>query len=583
MRIRLGLLFATVFLAQVATIHAADPVWIQMTSPNFVLFTDTTEQKGKRLLEDFEGRLATVSAALGGIPTRQFPVEVFLFGKKEDFMEAAPRPTGPDAPSEFQKSAYLWRGPDRIFVAARDKSPADIADDVGHALGHVFFERVVRWRPFWLAEGVAELFRKVGRNPDTRRVADGYPVSDILEIVPTRQYDDDAPASPFRIQAHRLLRIVMADHPSEFRSFLKELATEAGEGAKPNIDVKQLQAKFDAYAETAIAAVPAPAQIQTVPSASAAIGIHRGDLLLAAKKTSEAAAWYRGDTAEARMSRAILARFSRTGGEPIGVLGRAASDFPNAGLVLFHLGSLDSRAPDALELQARSLQKATQLLPKLGRVHGQLARVDTLMGKPEEALAEVDRALELEPEFADDFFLIRSEALLALNRYGDANSAARIAAALPHSDKSTDYDLKSSEIARHIEEIRREVENRRLQQIRAEVDALVARREPPPAPPPPPPPPRAGKIEYSIQSARQLRIVSSPLPVYSNTLIQKGTGGRITVRITVGPDGKVAQASVVDSQLPDMNTATVEAAKKWTFAPGAGLTEARIVFTFTVQ
>src|SRR4030095_9785964 len=182
-----------------------------------------------------------------------------------------------------------------------------ITDDVGHALGHVFFERVVRWRPFWLAEGAAELFRKVGRNADTRRVADGYPVSDILEIVPARQYDDDAPASPFRIQAHRLLRIVMAQYPSELRSFLKDLATDAGEGAKPDIDLKQLQSKFDAYVETALAASPAPtaAQIRTVPSASEAIAIHRGDLLLAAKKTSEAAAWYRGGTAEARLARPV--------------------------------------------------------------------------------------------------------------------------------------------------------------------------------------------------------------------------------------------------------------------------------------
>jgi TonB family protein len=265
------------------------------------------------------------------------------------------------------------------------------------------------------------------------------------------------------------------------------------------------------------------------------------------------------------------------------VLGRAATDFPNAGLVLFHLGSLDNRTPDGLELQSRSLQKAAQLLPKMGRVHGQLGRVETLMGKPEEALVEVDRALELEPEFADDFFLVRAEALLALNRYGDANAAAKMAASLPHSDKTTDYDFKSSEMARHVEEVRREVEGRRLQQIRAEVDAVVAQREPPKAAPPPPPPPRAGKIEFRVQSSRQLKIVNSPLPVYSEALIQKGTAGAITVRVTIGADGKVTQAAVVDSKLPEMNTATVDAARKWTFGPVTGAPEARIVFTFTVQ
>jgi outer membrane biosynthesis protein TonB len=44
----------------------------------------------------------------------------------------------------------------------------------------------------------------------------------------------------------------------------------------------------------------------------------------------------------------------------------------------------------------------------------------------------------------------------------------------------------------------------------------------------------------------------------------------------------VTQASIVDSQLPGMNNATLEVAKKWTFAPAAS-SEARIVFTFSVQ
>jgi TonB family protein len=235
-------------------------------------------------------------------------------------------------------------------------------------------------------------------------------------------------------------------------------------------------------------------------------------------------------------------------------------------------------------MQIRALQRAAELLPRLGRVHGQLSRVHTLTGKPEEALVDVDRALELEPEFADEFFLIRSEALLALSRYGDATAAARMAAALPHADRSTDYDFKSSEMARRIDEIRHEVEGRKLAQIRAEVDALVTRRDPPPQPGPPPPPPRSGKIEYSVQSSRQLRVVSSPLPVYANALIQRGAAGKITVRVTIGPDGKVTQASVVDSQLQDMNVATVDAAKKWTFgSPGTSPVEARITFTFTSQ
>ena len=111
MRIRFSLGCAALLLALSLPVRGADLVWIQLNSRNFILYTDTTEIKGRRLLEDFEGRLAAMGTALGGIPQRQFPVEVFLFSNREEFLEAAPRPTGPDAPGEFAKSAYLWRGP----------------------------------------------------------------------------------------------------------------------------------------------------------------------------------------------------------------------------------------------------------------------------------------------------------------------------------------------------------------------------------------------------------------------------------------------------------------------------------------
>lgn len=92
-------------------------------------------------------------------------------------------------------------------------------------------------------------------------------------------------------------------------------------------------------------------------------------------------------------------------------------------------------------------------------------------------------------------------------------------------------------------------------------------------------------IEYTVQSNRQVTIVSAPLPTYLDALVQKGSAGKITVRVTIGADGKVTQAALVDSQLQEMNTPTLDATRKWTFTPAAGRApfEARIVFTFSVQ
>jgi TonB family protein len=584
---RSRLLCAVLLLAVSAPVRAADPVWIHLTSRNFVLFTDVTEVKGRRLLEDFESRVATLSGALGELPPRQFPIEIFLFSQREDFLQTAPKPPAvPNGPTEFEGAAYLLKGPDRTFVVARDKSPEDIADAVGHALGHVFFERLVMWRPFWVAEGAAEYFRKVGRNPDTKRISekDGYTATDLLEIVPSRDYKDDAPATAFRVQAHRLLRLLLNENTPVFREFLASLKTEEGREAQPKTDTAALQSRFDGYTETRIAPLPGAADIRLVPAAGPTIAIHRGDLLVAARKTSEASEYYNGDSRDARIARAILARYSRSSNEAIRVLDRAFREMPDAGLIAFHFGSMETSTPADVELQVRALERASELLPRLGRARAQLARVYALAGNGEEALKQVDRAVELEPEYADEFYGIRSEALLALARYSEANDAIKIAAALPHSNTSTDYNFKASEMARRVEQTRRDGENRRLQQIRSEVSAQVAEREPPPPPPPPPPPERFGSIQYTMQSSRQTAIVNAPLPVYSNALVQKGAAGNITLQVTIGGDGKVTQASIVESQIAEMSAATLDAIKNWTFTPaGAGSFNARIVVRFIVQ
>src|SRR5207247_9183015 len=114
------------------------------------------ESQVRRMILDFENRVSSLSQALGKVPPRQFPIEVFLFNNEQDFTEALPRVKNDKGEEEVRKSAYLLRGPDRVFIVAKDKSPDDIANDVGHSLAHVLFERYVMWRPFWLAEGAVE-------------------------------------------------------------------------------------------------------------------------------------------------------------------------------------------------------------------------------------------------------------------------------------------------------------------------------------------------------------------------------------------------------------------------------------------
>src|SRR5438067_12699002 len=119
----------TLFLLRVPALQAKDAKWFEMSSEHFLLFTDANEAKGRRLISDFENRVAAFTQALGKLPPRQFPIEVFLFNNDQDFIEALPHAKSDE---ELRKDAYLLRGPDRVFVVAKDKSPDDIANDVGH-------------------------------------------------------------------------------------------------------------------------------------------------------------------------------------------------------------------------------------------------------------------------------------------------------------------------------------------------------------------------------------------------------------------------------------------------------------------
>src|SRR5215831_265043 len=245
------------FFAAFLFLFAKDTKWFEVSSDHFLLFTDTTEMKGRRLLTDLEGRVSAFSEAFGRVPPRQFPIEVFLFKEEQDFIEAIPHvpenPTGqtaqtvqtqqrglggpqrgigsigissaPRGDDQLRKSAYLLRGPDRIFIIAKDKSPDDIANEVGHALGHVLFERYAMWRPFWLAEGAAEYVRKIGRGADTKAISesDGFSAADMFTIVPSANYNDDDPPTAFRPESYRLVRLLLEDKPDVLKQYVSDL------------------------------------------------------------------------------------------------------------------------------------------------------------------------------------------------------------------------------------------------------------------------------------------------------------------------------------------------------------------------
>ena len=573
-------------LAIPALLPAKDPKWIEVSSDHFLLFTDTNEMKGRRLVSDFENRVAAFSEAFGNVPPRQFPIEIFLFNQEPDFIEILPRVQGQQAENQLRKNAYLLRGPDRIFIVAKDKSPDDIANDVGHALGHVLFERYVVWRPFWLAEGAAELVRKIGRSADTKPITEqeGFTAADMFTIVPSATYNDSDPPTPFRTEAYRLLRFVLEQKPDVLRQYLQALRAESDKAPTISIDGAAIQAQFTSYVETPLKPSAVTAGVKSADADMSKLAIHRGDLLVAADRQSEAARWYNADSKEARAARAIITRFSRQPVEAIRVLDRAARELPDNGLVQYHLGAME--APDKKDIpsQTAALERAVQLLPMMGRAFAELARMYALTGQGEKSLPLIAKAIDLEPEYADHFYDIRADAHLALNQSAQALRDINIASDLPHFDRSSaieHFNLKRADVRKRIEMARREVDLRELEALRKELRAEAEVREPPPTPAPPPPPVPAGSISYQIETRAPIEVVDSIFPDYPETLRKKGTAGTISLQVDIGPDGKVKTASITNSQLQDLNKATLDAVKKWSFKPGNR--SIRLILKFALQ
>jgi len=271
---RLALL--AVVLLSTGELRAQNSPWFEARSAHFLLFTDTSAAKGRQLLTDFESRVAELEKAFGAIPPRQFPIEVFLFKKPEDFTEVVPV-----AQATIEKTAYLFRGPDRVFVAARDKSPEMIANDVGHVLdtcsssgsGGGVRSGCRKARQSCSAQSAVSRIRKRYR----RRRLHG---NRVVESRAERHLQRQRSAGSLRIESHRLLRLLITEQSSALRDTLYRCALK-----KAGRPVLRWRTRMPCRRGFCLRRKPVimPRRHPTsasMPQASV-VSIHRGDLFLA--------------------------------------------------------------------------------------------------------------------------------------------------------------------------------------------------------------------------------------------------------------------------------------------------------------
>jgi tetratricopeptide (TPR) repeat protein len=234
-----------------------------------------------------------------------------------------------------------------------------------------------------------------------------------------------------------------------------------------------------------------------------------------------------------------MTRFTRLPAEAMQQLGRAAHDLPEHGLVQYHYGAMESDAAKDRAPQTAALESAVKLLPSFGRAYAELARLYVLSGREKDALPLLDRALELEPEFADHYYDIRANALIGLGRSEEAVKAITIAEALPHVDrKATEaYMLKVAAVKKTIEMKRRQADSVIETKLRQELERKANELEPV-VPPKPPAPIPGGQINFEIASTSTIEVVDTVYPDYPEDIRKLGKAGKISLRVTVGRTAK---------------------------------------------
>ena len=587
------LTLALCFLANPAPAAAAD--WIEVVSENFVLYTDTDARKATRLLQDLEARYAAFSAAFLPLEPRQFPIQVFLMDKRDELRDSVPesvlKTIGEmlgDPRLVADRSGYLVYSPTRTFILTRDHDPSDIADDVAHSLGHLLLARSTLWQPFWLQEGVGEYMRMLGRGKGDNAVSadDAYSVEDLLRIVPREEYNDLEDGGVFRKQSYHLLRILMEHYNDRFHSYLRALAEEDGSSAVPEFDQLDVEEKLRSYTDTMLSLmrVDVPATAREMPAAEAAR--RRADMLVASGRYRAATYLYEeGSTDGARVSLAILSRLQRESAAARRSLEVLSREFSEAGLLHYHLGTMRAETDEQRKTQIAALERAVELMPRMGRALAELAFLYAVDGRPESALPLLDRAIELEPEAADRSYEVLAEAKMLLGDYARAGEAVAIAAELTHHDPSSRerFSLLVRTFYRRMDLHRRAAEAERVEELRREVEELARERDPRPVAVAEEPAP-IGRISISVTSGapRDItspKLVSSTLPEYPAALRRRGVEGRIVLELDLDRRGRIEDVRVLRSDIRELNEATLAALREWVFQPARRRSES-ISFSF---
>ena len=258
-----ALLFATSFAP------ARDKVenWLQVSSPHFVVVTNSNEKQGRRIADQFE-RMRSLFHAL--FPKAQMedgtPIIVLAIKDEKDFK--ALEPQAYLAKGSLKLGGLFLRGPDKNYVLMRmDAEGEHPYSVIYHEYTHFLLSKI-EFMPLWLNEGLAEFYENTEIHE--KEASLGQPSGeDILwlrqnQLLPlttlfavdhnSPYYHEEKKGSIFYAEAWALTHYLEFDDAthqthriSDYLKLTSQQADPVSAAAQAFGDLKKLQGALDGY------------------------------------------------------------------------------------------------------------------------------------------------------------------------------------------------------------------------------------------------------------------------------------------------------------------------------------------------
>jgi tetratricopeptide (TPR) repeat protein len=152
-------LLLTVLAAWEAAAHDKPENWLEVSSPHFIVLSDSSEKQARHVADQFERmRLVFHTVFPHANVDPGTPIVVLAVKDKKDFQ--ALEPEAYLAKGQIGLAGLFLRAPDKNYVLLRlDAEGPHPYATVYHEYTHLLSSRAEEWLPLWLNEGLAEYYQ----------------------------------------------------------------------------------------------------------------------------------------------------------------------------------------------------------------------------------------------------------------------------------------------------------------------------------------------------------------------------------------------------------------------------------------